>query len=75
MIKKSILVGLMALTVALLPVTSDWSSVRTALANTGGVTAFRSPLPNPHPHPCWRGRGGPRGGRCHPHGHDFHPHR
>jgi hypothetical protein len=75
MIKKSILVGLMVLTIALLPVASDWSSVSTAFASTGAITAFRSPLPNPHPHPhpCEHRRGGPRGGRCHPHGH-IHPH-
>lgn len=75
MVKKSILVGLVVLTIALLPVTSDWSSVSRALANTVGITAFHSPLPShPHPQPCRRGQSGPRGGRCRPHRHFSWPH-
>ncbi|MFN8488944.1 MAG: hypothetical protein U0350_15260 [Caldilineaceae bacterium] len=53
MVKKFMLVGLFVLTVGLLPLSTDLSGVSKVFANSGSITAFKSPLP-PHGHPRCR---------------------
>lgn len=77
MVKKLILGGVLVLTLALVPLASDWSNPSIVLAKTASTTEFKSPLPpphHPHPRPCRHGGRGPLGRRCQP-PHHFRPHR
>ncbi len=54
MVKKFMLVSLFVLTVGLIPLSTDLSGVSKVFANSGSITAFKSPLPPHHQPPRCR---------------------